>query len=57
MVGDLVNFKVPTTDGYAIKRVAGLPGDYVLMNSPGSARDNMIQVSVILSGVYRHGTL
>lgn len=43
-VGDLVKFKVPVTDDEAIKRVAGLPGDYVLVHSPDSGRDEMIQV-------------
>lgn len=44
-VGDLVLFKVPINNGRAIKRVAGLPGDYVLSHSPESGRDEMIQVS------------
>lgn len=44
-VGDLVEFKVPINDARAIKRVAGLPGDYVLSYSPESGRDEMIQVS------------
>lgn len=43
-VGDVVKFKVPTTDDDAIKRLAGLPGDYVLVHSPESGRDEMIQV-------------
>lgn len=43
-VGDTVKFKVPVSDGNeAIKRVAGLPGDYVLVHSPTSGRDEMIQ--------------
>ncbi|TPX10936.1 uncharacterized protein E0L32_008142 [Thyridium curvatum] len=45
-VGDLVVYKIPiepNADG--IKRVLGLPGDYVLINSPESERDTMIQVS------------
>lgn len=44
-VGDLVEFKVPVNEGVAIKRVAGLPGDYVLEGSPDSGRQEMIQVS------------
>lgn len=44
-VGDLVLFKVPINDSNAIKRVAGLPGDYVLSFSPESGRDEMTQVS------------
>ncbi|KAF3770964.1 LexA/Signal peptidase [Cryphonectria parasitica EP155] len=43
-VGDLVKFKIPITQGDAIKRVAGLPGDYVLVHSPESGRDEMIQI-------------
>lgn len=45
-VGDLVKFKVPVSDAEAIKRVAGLPGDYVLVHTPGTAQEEMIQVSV-----------
>lgn len=45
-VGDLVKFKIPVTDEDAIKRVAGLPGDYVLAHSADSGRDEMIQVGM-----------
>ncbi len=44
-VGDIVVYTVPIypdTDG--AKRVLGMPGDYVLMNSPDSGNDAMIQV-------------
>lgn len=51
-VGDLVKFKVPMTEGDAIKRVAGLPGDYVLMHSPDSGREEMIQVCLPFSCQY-----
>lgn len=44
-VGDLVKFKVPVTEDYAIKRVAGMPGDYVLIPTPDTGREEMIQVS------------
>lgn len=44
-VGDLIKFKVPVTDQEAVKRVAGLPGDYVLIHSPDSGREEMIQVT------------
>lgn len=44
-VGDLVKFKVPITKADAIKRVAGLPGDYVLVHTPETGREEMIQVS------------
>lgn len=50
-VGDLVLFKVPTAPPRAIKRVAGLPGDYVLSHSPESGRDEMIQVSYCATAV------
>lgn len=44
VVGDLVSFKSPIKDGeQAIKRIIGLPGDFVLMNTPGKS-DAMIQV-------------
>lgn len=46
-VGDLVKFKVPVTEEEAIKRVAGLPGDYVLVHSPTGGRDEMIQVRFV----------
>ncbi|KAM3416470.1 hypothetical protein BST61_g8065 [Cercospora zeina] len=42
-IGDLVSFAIPVKDAYAIKRVVGLPGDFVLMNTPGKS-DVMIQV-------------
>lgn len=44
-VGDLVHYKIPIfpeSDG--IKRVLGMPGDYVLIHSPDSERHQMIQV-------------
>lgn len=44
-VGDLIKFKVPVSEDDAIKRVAGLPGDYVLVHTPDTGRDEMIQVS------------
>ncbi len=44
-VGDLVVYTVPIyPDTEGVKRVLGLPGDYVLMNSPDSDGDVMIQV-------------
>lgn len=46
-VGDVVKFKVPFLKSEeAIKRVAGLPGDYVLVHGPESERDEMIQVGL-----------
>ncbi len=44
-VGDLVVYKIPVEpEADGIKRVLGLPGDYVLINSPDSDKDAMIQV-------------
>lgn len=45
-VGDCVTYTIPVEpheDG--VKRVIGMPGDYVLLNSPGSKNDDMMQVS------------
>lgn len=43
-VGDVVSFKSPIMEGEAnIKRVIGMAGDFVLMNTPGRS-DAMIQV-------------
>lgn len=47
-VGDLVKFKVPVTDADGIKRVAGLPGDYILVHSADSGRDEMMQVRLYI---------
>ncbi|KFZ15822.1 hypothetical protein V501_02531 [Pseudogymnoascus sp. VKM F-4519 (FW-2642)] len=45
VVGDMVTFRSVREPGEkVIKRVIGLEGDYVLMNTPGSASDMMIQV-------------
>lgn len=43
-VGDLVRFKIPVDDGLAIKRVLGVAGDYVMMGTPETGQDTMIQV-------------
>ncbi|KAK1981730.1 peptidase S24/S26A/S26B/S26C [Colletotrichum cereale] len=44
-VGDLVYYKIPTMpNSTGIKRVMGMPGDYVLFNSPDSEKNWMIQV-------------
>jgi inner membrane protease subunit 1 len=45
-VGDIVSFKHPVREGeYAVKRVLGLEGDFVLMYTPG-ANDTMLQVRI-----------
>ncbi|OBT69399.1 signal peptidase I [Pseudogymnoascus sp. 23342-1-I1] len=45
VVGDLVQFRSVYEPGEkVIKRVVGLEGDYVLMDTPGSGSDRMIQV-------------
>uniref|UniRef100_A0A0B7K2T9 Peptidase S26 domain-containing protein n=1 Tax=Bionectria ochroleuca TaxID=29856 RepID=A0A0B7K2T9_BIOOC len=45
-VGDLVLYRIPVSDNAnGIKRLIGLPGDYVSMNTPGSpGEERMIQV-------------
>nr|POF18667.1 hypothetical protein CFP56_62175 [Quercus suber] len=44
-VGDLVSFRHPVNrETYAVKRVIGLPGDFVLRDTPGK-NEVMIQVS------------
>jgi inner membrane protease subunit 1 len=58
-VGDLVVYKIPIfPDADGMKRVLGMPGDYVMIDSPESGSDAMIQVSFghrgcdVLSYVY-----
>ena len=47
-VGDMVVYKIPIfRDVDGMKRVLGMPGDYVLIDSPESGSDNMIQVSLL----------
>lgn len=44
-VGDMVSYKHPIDqDTYGVKRVVGMPGDFVLRDSPGTS-GAMIQVS------------
>lgn len=44
-VGDVVVFKIPIeAHDLGVKRVIGMPGDYVLINSPESGSDKMTQV-------------
>ncbi|KAL2266504.1 hypothetical protein VTJ83DRAFT_5856 [Remersonia thermophila] len=44
-VGDVVAYNIPINDEVGVKRVLGLPGDYVLMETPdGMGGGNMIQV-------------
>lgn len=54
-VGDVVDFKHPMQPGFgAIKRVAGLPGDFVMRDSPGLGKGlegtKMIQVGFLSLG-------
>lgn len=45
-VGDCVAYHIPVSpDEDGVKRVIGMPGDYILMNSPGASSDRMLQVS------------
>ena len=44
-VGDMVSFKSPIdNDMRVIKRVIGMPGDFVLRDTPGQGEGIMIQV-------------
>ena len=44
-VGDVVSFKHPMFPSTgALKRVVGMPGDFVLRDTPGKPRGMMIQV-------------
>ena len=44
-VGDVVSFWIPMHPGKGgIKRVIGMPGDFVLTGTPGGGSDEMIQV-------------
>ncbi|GAB1314291.1 Mitochondrial inner membrane protease subunit 1 [Madurella fahalii] len=45
-VGDIVAYSIPINDEVGVKRVLGLPGDYVLMDTPENATGtgSMIQV-------------
>ncbi|KAK0635419.1 peptidase S24/S26A/S26B/S26C [Bombardia bombarda] len=40
-VGDVVVFNIPINDGHGVKRVLGLPGDYVLVNTPHSSASSL----------------
>ncbi|OTB18884.1 hypothetical protein K445DRAFT_30435, partial [Daldinia sp. EC12] len=49
-VGDCVVYGIPVAPGEeGVKRVLGLPGDYVLLNSPGVGSDTMMQVCLFIS--------
>src|SRR6266566_4672708 len=43
-VGDLVSFKHPLLEIRAVKRVVGMPGDFVLSGTPGVGGERMVQV-------------
>ncbi|KAL2019991.1 hypothetical protein VTK56DRAFT_8991 [Thermocarpiscus australiensis] len=44
-VGDVVAYSIPINDEVGVKRVLGMPGDYVLMDAPdGGTMGSMIQV-------------
>ena len=48
-VGDIITFDSVAHPGErVIKRVLGLEGDYVMMDTPSSGSDRMIQVRCIL---------
>ena len=52
-VGDVVAYNIPINDEVGVKRVLGLAGDYVLMDTPADGRGGggggMIQVRLSLS--------
>ncbi|KAH8664164.1 mitochondrial inner membrane protease subunit [Xylariales sp. PMI_506] len=49
-VGDCVDYDIPVEPGSeGVKRVIGMPGDYVLLNSPGARNDDMLQASLLAS--------
>lgn len=55
-VGDIIQFDMVHEPGPgAVKRVLGLPGDYVLMNSPRAKYQDMIQVSNPIKSSYVEG--
>jgi inner membrane protease subunit 1 len=48
-VGDVVAYNIPINEEMGVKRVLGMPGDYVLMDTPdvegrGGGGGSMIQV-------------
>ncbi|KAK5663122.1 hypothetical protein OQA88_6539 [Cercophora sp. LCS_1] len=43
-LGDLVVYSIPVNRESGIKRILGMPGDYVLIDRPGSGSNTMIQV-------------
>ncbi|KAK4539174.1 hypothetical protein LTR36_001174 [Oleoguttula mirabilis] len=44
-VGDVVSYKHPIRPGeYAVKRILGMPGDFVVVETPGKGVGRMIQV-------------
>lgn len=40
-VGDVVEFKMPTADYSSLKRIIGMPGDFVLAGTPGKTGGEM----------------
>ena len=52
-VGDVVSFGHPLVPGEgACKRVVGMPGDFVMRDTPGSDSDMMIQVNTVFFIVF-----
>ena len=52
-VGDMVSFKHPIDpESSAIKRVVGMPGDFVLRDTPGKGDGTMIQVRLECGACY-----
>lgn len=55
-IGDIVSFKNPVDGSTAVKRIVGMPGDFVLRDSPGK-NDLMIQVSPDIGATLRSGVI
>lgn len=46
-VGDLILYRIPLDDGNGIKRLVGMPGDFVSVGTPGErGAEKMIQVGI-----------
>ncbi|KAK3359292.1 peptidase S24/S26A/S26B/S26C [Lasiosphaeria hispida] len=43
-VGDLVAYNIPVDENVGVKRILGLPGDYIMLDTPGRESQAMIQV-------------
>lgn len=51
-VGDVVAYNIPINDEVGVKRVLGLPGDYVLMDTPENATGTGSMIQVCMGYLY-----